>query len=87
MHDSAELDLAAVLSRHLTIVGSTLRTRSPEEKARIVRSFLARFGDDLAARRIRPIVDCELPLARAQEAHDRIAASLHFGKVALRVRG
>jgi putative PIG3 family NAD(P)H quinone oxidoreductase len=82
----AELDLAALLSRHLTLTGSTLRTRPPDEKARIVRSFLERFGDDLAARRIHPIVDCELPLERAQEAHDRVAASLHFGKVALRVR-
>jgi putative PIG3 family NAD(P)H quinone oxidoreductase len=82
----AELDLGTLLARHLWIIGSTLRTRPVEEKAALVRSFLERFGDDLASRRIRPIVDCELPLARAQEAHDRVEASQHFGKVVLRVR-
>jgi putative PIG3 family NAD(P)H quinone oxidoreductase len=82
----AELDLGRVLAAHLRIAGSTLRTRPVEEKAALVSAFLGRFGDDLAARRIRPIVDCELPLARAQEAHDRVEASQHFGKVVLRVR-
>jgi putative PIG3 family NAD(P)H quinone oxidoreductase len=82
----AELDLGALLSRHLTLAGSTLRSRSSDEKARIVRSFLERFGVDLGSGKLRPIVDSELPLARAQEAHDRVEASLHFGKVALRVR-
>src|SRR5262245_6231972 len=48
----AELDLGAVLSRHLVVTGSTLRSRPVEEKAALVTSFLARFGDDLAARRI-----------------------------------
>jgi putative PIG3 family NAD(P)H quinone oxidoreductase len=82
----AELDLGAVLSRHLWITGSTLRSRPVEEKAALVRSFTARFGADLAAGRIRPILDSELPLADAQKAHERLEASLHFGKVVLRVR-
>jgi putative PIG3 family NAD(P)H quinone oxidoreductase len=82
----AELDLGALLSRHLTLTGSTLRSRSSDEKARIVSSFLERFGADLESGKLRPVVDSELPLARAQEAHDRVEASVHFGKVALRVR-
>jgi putative PIG3 family NAD(P)H quinone oxidoreductase len=81
----AELDLGSVLSRHLWITGSTLRMRPVDEKAALVRSFLARFGDDLASGAIRPIIDCELPLAEAQAAHDRVEASQHFGKVVLRV--
>jgi putative PIG3 family NAD(P)H quinone oxidoreductase len=82
----AELDLGAVLSRHLWITGSTLRGRPVQEKAEIVRSFLARFGGDLASGHIRPMIDCELPLEQAQAAHDRVDASEHFGKVVLRVR-
>jgi putative PIG3 family NAD(P)H quinone oxidoreductase len=81
----AELDLGSVLSRHLWITGSTLRMRPVDEKAALVRSSLARFGDDLASGAIRPIIDCELPLAEAQAAHDRVEASQHFGKVVLRV--
>ena len=79
----AELNLAQVLMKRLSIIGSTLRARSAEEKAAIVRGFLARFGDDLAAGRIRAVVHCVLPLARAAEAHRLVAASEHFGKVVL----
>lgn len=81
----AELDLGSVLSRHLWITGSTLRTRPTGEKAAVVRSFERRFGADLATGRIRPIIDCELPLEQAQAAHDRVEASDHFGKLVLRV--
>jgi len=82
----AELDLGAVLSGHLRITGSTLRTRPANEKTALVRSFQTRFADDLASGRLRPIIDGELPLERAQAAHDRIEASDHFGKILLTVQ-
>jgi putative PIG3 family NAD(P)H quinone oxidoreductase len=80
----AELNLALVLMRRLQIIGSTLRARSAEEKAAIVRGFVARFGDDLAAGRIRAVVDRVLPLEAAADAHRALAASEHFGKIVLR---
>ena len=55
-----------------------------EEKAAIVASFLARFGDDLRAGRIRPVIDRVFDLADAAEAH-RAMKEDHFGKIALRV--
>ncbi|MCR9097527.1 MAG: NAD(P)H-quinone oxidoreductase [bacterium] len=82
----AEVNLGLLLTRRLKIVGSTLRTRSNEEKASIVRDFLARFGDDLADGKIRPILHEVLPLAEAPEAHRMLQASTHFGKVVLAVR-
>jgi putative PIG3 family NAD(P)H quinone oxidoreductase len=82
----AELNLGTLLMKRLSIIGSTLRARSVEEKAEIVRSFQKRFGEALARGRLRPIVDRVLPLAEAQAAHDRVEASEHFGKVVLRVR-
>jgi putative PIG3 family NAD(P)H quinone oxidoreductase len=81
-----ELNLASLLTRRLHIIGSTLRTRSTEEKAEIVSGFRARFAPDLDSGRICPVVDRILPLARAQEAHERVERSKHFGKVVLRVR-
>lgn len=81
----AELDLAAVLRRHLQVIGSTLRTRSVEDKARIVDAFTSRFGQALAAGRIRPTIDCVLPLAQVADAHRRMQSSAHFGKIVLRV--
>ena len=81
----AEIDLAAVMRRHLHIIGSTLRTRGVEEKARIVDAFMKRFGQGLESGAVRPTIDCVLPLAQVAEAHRRMQASAHFGKIVLRV--
>ncbi len=79
----AELNLGAVLARRLSLIGSTLRTRSLEEKARLIAAFRARFGADLEAGRIRPVVDRVLSFAQAADAHRLLQASEHFGKVVL----
>jgi putative PIG3 family NAD(P)H quinone oxidoreductase len=81
----ASIDLSRVLTRRLSVVGSTLRSRPVSEKAAVVRSFAERFGADLANGRIRPVIDRILPLAEAAEAHRTMAASRHFGKIVLRV--
>ncbi len=81
----AEINLGVLLAKRLRLIGSTLRARPVDEKAAIVRSFLDRFGDDLRAGAIRPVVDRVLPLARAQEAHDLLESSEHFGKVVLAI--
>jgi putative PIG3 family NAD(P)H quinone oxidoreductase len=81
-----EINLGALLMRRLHLIGSTLRARSPEEKGGIVSRFAARFATDLADRKIGPVVDRVLPLEAAQEAHDVVERSEHFGKVVLRVR-
>jgi putative PIG3 family NAD(P)H quinone oxidoreductase len=81
---SAELDVGAVLMKRAQIIGSTLRARSVEEKAAIVSAFVVRFGEDLNAGRIRPVIYKVLPLEQAGEAHRLMAASEHFGKIVLR---
>jgi putative PIG3 family NAD(P)H quinone oxidoreductase len=81
----AEIDLSAVLRRHLKIMGSTLRPRSTDEKAEIVVSFIRQFGAALEAGRLRPPVYKTLPLAQAGEAHRIMQASEHFGKIVLHV--
>jgi tumor protein p53-inducible protein 3 len=78
----AEIDLAAVLRRHLHIIGSTLRTRPVEEKA----AFVAQFRAALENGRIKPAVYKTLPLAEAAQAHRIMQASEHFGKIVLRVK-
>jgi putative PIG3 family NAD(P)H quinone oxidoreductase len=79
-----EIDLATLLMKRVHVVGSTLRARPVAEKASIVRALQTRFGDALAAGRLRPIVDRVLPFAEAGEAHRIVKASTHFGKVVLR---
>jgi putative PIG3 family NAD(P)H quinone oxidoreductase len=80
-----EIGLGPLLMRRLQILGSTLRARPPQEKAAIVAGFHERFGAALAAAEIGPVVDQVLDLSQAAEAHRRVKASEHFGKVVLRV--
>lgn len=79
----AEIDVSALLSKRQQIIGSTLRARPVAEKAEIVASFVARFGADLEAGRIRPVIDRTMPLAQVADAHRRMAASEHLGKIVL----
>jgi putative PIG3 family NAD(P)H quinone oxidoreductase len=80
----AEIDLAAVLRRHLKIYGSTLRSRSAAEKAQIVAAFLAQFGTALEAGKLRPPIYKVVPAADAATAHRMMEASEHFGKIVLK---
>jgi putative PIG3 family NAD(P)H quinone oxidoreductase len=81
----AQIPLGSLLTRRLSVLGSTLRARSVEDKAAIVSAFLGRFGPAIDAGRLRVIVDRVLPLAEAPEAHRVVARSDHFGKVVLEV--
>jgi putative PIG3 family NAD(P)H quinone oxidoreductase len=81
----AELDLAALLRRHLRILGSTLRSRPAAEKAEIVAAFLARFGDALEAGQLRPPIYKAIPIGEASQGHRMMQASEHFGKIVLQV--
>jgi NADPH:quinone reductase-like Zn-dependent oxidoreductase len=80
-----EINLGALLVRRLSVIGSTLRARPVEEKAALVTAFRERFGADLEAGRLRPVIDRVLPLASAEAAHRAVEASQHFGKVVLQV--
>jgi tumor protein p53-inducible protein 3 len=81
---TTELDVTQLMSKRARIIGSMLRARSVESKATIVRAFLERFGADLEAGRIRPVVHCVMPLERAEEAHRLMETSDHFGKIVLK---
>jgi NADPH2:quinone reductase len=80
----AEIDLSAVLRRHLKIFGSTLRTRPVAEKAQIVAAFLKQFGAAFEAGRLRPPIYKAIPASEAPTAHRMMQASEHFGKIVLK---
>jgi putative PIG3 family NAD(P)H quinone oxidoreductase len=82
----AEIDWSTLMAKRITIVGSTLRARPPEEKAAIVLDLEDRFGGGIAEGRLKPVIDGILPLADAPAAHRRMAAGLHAGKIVLSVR-
>lgn len=81
-----ELNFAQVMTRRLTITGSTLRPQSDQAKARVADDLRARVWPLLAAGRIAPVMDSEFPLASAAAAHRRIEGADHVGKIVLKVR-
>lgn len=81
-----ELNFAQVMTRRLTITGSTLRPQSDLAKAWIASALRAQVWPLLAAGRIAPVMDQEFALADAAAAHARMESSAHIGKIVLRVR-
>ncbi|SLN22275.1 NAD(P)H-quinone oxidoreductase [Roseisalinus antarcticus] len=81
----AELTLAQLMTRRLTLTGSTLRPQSDAAKARIAEDLRREVWPLLDAGRIAPVMDREFALDDAAAAHARIESSDHIGKIVLRV--
>ncbi len=82
---AAEISLTPILLRRLTITGSTLRIRTPEEKGVIAAALEREVWPLLAAGRVAPVIHAALPLERAADAHRMLESGHVVGKVVLRV--
>jgi len=77
------LDMRALSAKRLTHTGSTLRPRTPEQKAIIARELEAKVWPLLNKGAFRPVIDATYPLAEAAKAHAHMEASTHVGKIVL----
>ncbi len=82
-----DLNFAEVMTRRLTITGSTLRPQSDQAKARIATQVEAHVWPLIAKGRFKVVVDSEYPLDQAPAAHWRLESSGHVGKILLKVEG
>ncbi|WP_299362536.1 NAD(P)H-quinone oxidoreductase [uncultured Paracoccus sp.] len=80
-----ELNLMQVMTRRLTMTGSTLRPQSPAAKAAIARALESQVWPHLSDGSIGPVMDSEFPLVDAAKAHARMESSVHIEKVVLKV--
>lgn len=81
----AELNLAPLMTKRLTITGSTLRARPNAFKGQIAGRLKARIWPLLEAGGCRPRVDSVFALAQAAKAHARMEQGGHMGKIILKV--
>ena len=81
----ADLNLAQMMTRRLSITGSTLRPQNDLVKQRIAEGLQKHIWPHLASGRIAPIMDSEFPLAEAARAHTRMETSEHIGKIVLKI--
>ena len=79
----ASVNFAPMLMKRLSLLATTLRARTNEEKGAIRDALLREVWPLIGAGKIRPVVDSVLPLADAQAAHARMASSAHIGKILL----
>jgi NADPH:quinone reductase len=77
------VDLRPIMIKRLIHTGSTLRPRSPAEKAVIAEALRDKVWPLLEKGRCRPVIDAVFPLSEVSKAHERIENSDHFGKIVL----
>ena len=73
------------MRKRLRIMGTSLRTRSLEEKATATRLFAEHVVLLLANGSVRPVVDSVFQMDKVSEAHQRIESNETFGKVILTI--
>jgi NADPH:quinone reductase-like Zn-dependent oxidoreductase len=79
------LNLMEVMTRCLTVTGSTLRPQSDLAKARIARAVEAEVWPMIERGAVKVVFDSEHELSQAAAAHWRLESGGHVGKIVLRV--
>jgi putative PIG3 family NAD(P)H quinone oxidoreductase len=83
----AEVNFATLMTRRLTMTGSTLRPQSDLAKARIAQELRREVWPLLESGQVAPVMDSSYTLDQASEAHARMETSGHIGKIVLSVGG
>jgi NADPH2:quinone reductase len=80
-----ELNFTQMMTRRLTLTGSTLRPQSDAAKAAIASELRAHVWPLLETGQIAPVMDSSFDLTEATAAHTHMEASAHIGKIVLEV--
>ena len=80
-----EIDLKNIYVRNVRIIGSTLRSRTPEMKAQILASLVEKVWPKVESGEVKPTIYKVLPITEAEAAHDILYKGQNVGKVVLTV--
>jgi NADPH2:quinone reductase len=80
-----EIDLKNIYVRNVRIIGSTLRSRTPEVKAQILAELVEKVWPKVETAEVKPTVYKVLPIQEAEAAHDILYKGQNVGKVVLTV--
>ena len=81
----AEILMPDIMRRRLTLTGSTLRPRSVQFKTMVADEIGRTVWPYVEGGRLKPVIDSTFPLDRAAEAHARMEAGDHVGKIVLEI--
>lgn len=80
---TANVNFAGMLMKRLSLMATTLRARSNDEKGAIRDALAREVWPLVEAGRIKPVIDHIFPIADAHAAHARMAGGEHIGKILL----
>jgi len=80
---TAEVPLRTILSKRLTVIGTTMRSRSSDEKAEVAQTFAERVLPGFESGALKPVLGAVRPFAELPAALKAMAANETFGKVVL----
>ena len=80
-----EIDLKNIYVRNVRIIGSTLRSRTPEVKAQILAELVKNVWPKVETGEVKPTIYKVLPIQEAEAAHDILYKGQNVGKVVLTV--
>ncbi len=80
-----EIDLVNIFKRNVRIIGSTLRSRTPEVKAELLASLVREVWPKVENGEVKPTIYKVLPITEAEEAHSILYRGENIGKVVLTV--
>lgn len=80
-----QIDLKNIYVRNVRIIGSTLRSRAPEMKARILAELVEKVWPKIETGEVKPTIYKVLPITEAEAAHDILYKGQNVGKVVLTV--
>lgn len=83
LNGPSEANFGLLMRKRLVHTGSTLRPREVGFKAAIAQSLRDKVWPLIEAGSVRPVMDATFPLEQAAEAHRRMEASRHIGKIVL----
>ena len=83
MGKDVQVDLSLVMTKRLTITGSTLRSRDTAFKAAIAKNLEETIWPLLASGKIKSIINAVFPAEKAADAHKLMESSEHIGKIVL----
>jgi len=80
-----EIDLKNIYVRNVRIIGSTLRSRTPELKAQILAELVKNVWPKVESGEVKPTIYKVLSIEDAEAAHDILYKGQNIGKVVLTV--
>jgi len=78
-----KFNVMPIMLKRLTLTGSTMRSRTPAQKAAVAGELREKVWPLLNEGRVKPVLHATFPLEDARQAHELMESSGHVGKIVL----